>query len=170
MLGFVIGLFYSNAAEWFVHKYLLHGAGRKKGTYWSFHFHDHHKAVRKSAGYDPAYAKPLWEAPSKAKEAWGLVSSAIMISPVLVISPGFVFANWLHSAGYYVVHKKAHLDPEWAREWLPWHYDHHMGPDQDMNWCVTYPLFDHIMGTRRPWLGTDEELARRAEAKPSATA
>jgi len=162
ILGFAVGLVYSNAAEWVVHKYVLHGLGRKKGTHWSFHFHEHHKNVRKSGGYDPVYAKPMREAPAKSKEALGLIQGAILVSPVLLISPGFVFANWLHSAGYYVVHKKAHLDPEWAKKWLPWHVDHHMGPDQDMNWCVTYPLFDWIMGTRKPWLGTSAELESRA--------
>jgi len=27
---------------------------------------------------------------------------------------------------------------------------------------VTYPLFDWIMGTRKPWLGTSAELESRA--------
>ena len=35
-----------------------------------------------------------------------------------------------------------------AREHLPWHVDHHLGRNQDTNWCVTKPWFDYIMGTR----------------------
>ena len=57
------------------------------------------------------------------------------------------------------------MDPEWARENLPWHYDHHMGPNQDANWCVTRPWFDDLMGTREPYAGTEREsrdLAKRA--------
>jgi hypothetical protein len=23
-----------------------------------------------------------------------------------------------------------------------------MGPNQDANWCVSYPWFDHVLGTR----------------------
>jgi sterol desaturase/sphingolipid hydroxylase (fatty acid hydroxylase superfamily) len=34
-----------------------------------------------------------------------------------------------------------------------------MGKDQDSNWCVTFPLFDYILGTRRKYVGTDEERA-----------
>ena len=32
-----------------------------------------------------------------------------------------------------------------------------MGPDQDMNWCVTFPLWDYVMGTRVPYKGTEKE-------------
>ena len=45
-----------------------------------------------------------------------------------------------------------------------------MGPNQHANWCVTRPWFDHIMGTREPFVGTEQELqsatkrARRAPA------
>ena len=66
---------------------------------------------------------------------------------------------------YYRVHKRAHLDPEWAKVHLPWHYDHHMGPNQNANWCVTRPWFDHLMGTREPYLGTEraaQDAAKRA--------
>jgi hypothetical protein len=34
-----------------------------------------------------------------------------------------------------------------------------MGPDQDANWCVTHPFFDHLMGTRKVWLGTAAQRA-----------
>lgn len=46
------------------------------------------------------------------------------------------------------MHKKSHLDPEYARTRIPWHYDHHMNANQNANWCVTRPWFDYIMGTR----------------------
>ena len=38
-----------------------------------------------------------------------------------------------------------------ARKAIPWHYDHHMGKNQNMNWCVVHPLADLIMGTRRKY-------------------
>jgi sterol desaturase/sphingolipid hydroxylase (fatty acid hydroxylase superfamily) len=73
---------------------------------------------------------------------------------------------WTSIALYYRRHKRSHEDPGWAREHLRWHYDHHMGPDQDCNWCVTFPWFDHVMGTRVPYADTaretkDLERARR---------
>jgi sterol desaturase/sphingolipid hydroxylase (fatty acid hydroxylase superfamily) len=78
----------------------------------------------------------------------------------------FVGTVWYAAINYYRVHKRAHLDPAWARTNLPWHYDHHMGPEQDANWCVTRPWFDDLLGTRRPYLGTDK--ATRDEARRQA--
>jgi hypothetical protein len=37
-----------------------------------------------------------------------------------------------------------------------------MGKDQDKNWCVSWPWFDWIMGTREKYVGTERE--RRVEA------
>mgnify|MGYP007089505962 CR=1 FL=1 len=51
----------------------------------------------------------------------------------------------------YFIHKKSHLDPEWCKEKLPWHYDHHMGKNQNTNWCVVHPLADYLMGTRKKY-------------------
>ncbi len=168
MIGFALGVLASNATEWLVHKYILHGTGKNKKSYWSFHFHEHHKNVRKNGGVDPMYARPLNESPSKAKEAIGLIGGALLATPLLPIAPGFVLGSWANTAAYYALHRKAHLDPAWAREWLPWHVDHHMGPNQDANWCVTFPLFDWIMGTREPWVGTEaerESLARKQSTR-----
>jgi hypothetical protein len=36
-----------------------------------------------------------------------------------------------------------------------------MALDQDANWCVTWPWFDWILGTRVKYLGTEKELADR---------
>jgi hypothetical protein len=51
-----------------------------------------------------------------------------------------------------------------------------MGPDQEANWCVTRPWMDHVMGTRKPYVGTPAEArdqarrARVAEARRAALA
>ena len=94
------------------------------------------------------------------------MAGAVAIAPLFPIAPFFVGTLWYSSANYYRKHKRSHLDPAWAREHLPWHYDHHMGPHQDANWCVTRPWFDRLLGTRTPYLGTDKAVrdeARRAQ-------
>ena len=55
---------------------------------------------------------------------------------------------WYAGFNYFYKHRRSHLDPEWAKQNLKHHYDHHMGRDQDANWCVTQPWFDYLMGTR----------------------
>jgi sterol desaturase/sphingolipid hydroxylase (fatty acid hydroxylase superfamily) len=90
----------------------------------------------------------------------------VVLVPLIPVAPFFVGTMWYSAANYYVKHRRSHLDVEWAKEHLPWHYDHHMGPNQNANWCVTHPFFDHVMGTREPYLGSERELRsreRRAE-------
>ena len=176
MIGIPLGLAYANAFEWLMHKYGLHGLGRNKKSFWSFHWHDHHKAARQNDMRDPAYEEKLFTAWNpQTKEVVSLIAGGLVHLPLLPVAPFFVGTVWYSSIKYYHVHKKAHLDPEWAKEHLPWHYDHHMAPDQDCNWCVTKPWTDVVLGTRKKWFGTDEEkearkqreafLRRRAEAE-----
>jgi len=96
-----------------------------------------------------------WNAQSK--EAISLAGAALVVSPLLPIAPGFTLGMYTSLVNYYFVHKKSHMNPEWGYKYLPWHYDHHMGPDQDQNWCVTFPLWDYIMGTRVHYAGTERE-------------
>ena len=44
MLGIPLGLLYANASEWLIHHYVLHGLGKKKRSFWSFHWGEHHRA------------------------------------------------------------------------------------------------------------------------------
>jgi sterol desaturase/sphingolipid hydroxylase (fatty acid hydroxylase superfamily) len=161
MLGIPIALAVSNATEWVIHKYVLHGQGRVRGTFWSFHWHEHHRNARANGFVDPDYERSLFGWNAQAKEALGLLGGALLVTPLFPVAPFFVLTSYYTSFRYYRVHKRAHQDPDWAREHLPWHYDHHMGPNQDANWCVTHPWFDRVMGTREPYAGTDRERADR---------
>jgi hypothetical protein len=164
MIGIPLGLLYANANEWVIHKYLLHGRGRDKKSFWSFHWHDHHKTVRQLDHEDPMYRNKLfasWD--PQTKEVAALLAGAVVHAPLLPVAPFFVGAVWFSAFNYYRVHKKSHLDIEWAKEHLPWHWDHHMGPNQDANWCVTHPFFDWVMGTRKKYLNTPEEIAARPQ-------
>lgn len=157
MLGIPLGLIAANATEWLVHKHVLHGTGREKSSFWSFHWHEHHRACRRSEMRDEHYEQPVVGNHSQGKEAAALVVASAALLPLVPVAPFFVGTLWYSAINYYRVHKRSHLDPEWSRENLPWHYDHHMGPDQDANWCVTKPWFDDLMGTRKPYVGTLRE-------------
>ena len=56
MIGIPLGLLAANATEWVVHKYVLHGLGKKKSSFWSFHWHEHHAESRTNVMRDPHYA------------------------------------------------------------------------------------------------------------------
>ena len=164
MLGFPLGLLYANAGEWFLHKHVLHGRGKRKASFFSYHWHEHHREARRSALYDKNYERFVFGWNAQGKEAAAVLGLALLHLPLLPVAPFFTAAVWYSAWRYHTVHKRAHLDPVWAREHVPWHADHHLGPNQHANWCVTWPFFDIIMGTNEPYVGTDLEAAdmRRA--------
>ena len=162
MIGIPLGLLVANAGEWLIHKHILHGLGRDRKSFWSFHWHDHHAKARKAEMVDDQYTRPLWEPwEPQTKEAIALAGLSLAHLPLFPLAPFYVGTIWYSALHYYRVHKRAHLDEEWAKEHLPWHYDHHMGRDQNANWCVTHPLFDELFGTRKRYAyngGVPQEL------------
>lgn len=168
MLGLPLGLLYANAGEWLIHRYLLHGLGANKKSVWAFHWYEHHRDSRTHAFRDDHYAGSLLDWGSGAKEAAALSLAALAHAPLFPVAPLFTSTVWFSIANYYRVHRRSHLDPDWAREHLPWHYDHHMGPNQHANWCVTWPWFDWLLGTREPYLGTEREARDAARRKERA--
>ena len=167
MLGIPLGLLYCNAAEWLIHKHVLHPAGRKKGSWFRFHWMEHHRECRLHDMKDEAYERSVFGDHAQGREALALTLGTLAHLPLFPVAPFFTATVVYGAVNYYRAHKRAHLDPAWGKENLPWHYDHHMAPDQDANWCVTKPFFDHLMGTRNPYVGTaDEQLAmQRREAR-----
>ena len=150
---FVGGLLVANAFEWAAHKYLLHGTPRKgkpryspspasMNSHWT-----HHRMVRKTQFADECYEQGLAHDRTRLELlSLGVVAGAMTL--LWPVSKGMVAASWYSAAHYFYVHQRAHLEPEWAKKRIPWHYDHHMNSNQDANWCVTRPWFDYVMGTR----------------------
>ena len=169
LLCIPVALVYANAMEWLIHKHLLHGVGKNKASFFSFHWHEHHREARRRNMFDPQYVRPLFTWSPQGKEALSVFGLALAHSVLLPIMPLFVLTVWFSAARYYFVHKRAHLDREWCRRNVPVHYDHHMGKDQNANWCVTAPWFDIIMGTRKVYTYDDEGhvIAEGAEPAPA---
>lgn len=151
----VVGILYANLAEWLIHKYVFHGRrlGKKKDSPFNHHWGEHHKTVRVTGGYDDTYSGK-WYKQMFSREAIELSLLSALHSPLFFIAPYFSMTISAWTIIYYAVHSQAHRNPEWAKKWAPWHWDHHMGKNQDANWCVTMPLMDHILGTRVYYYGT----------------
>ena len=143
VLGFVVG----SLVEWLAHRYVLHNFTIKQLSH--SHFKIHHRNSRKNECLDTDY---LRFPPTKYSSGLGEI---IMLSLLGFLVIPFAFLSlplWLgleaHIVLYYYMHRKFHLDPVWGKRWMRCHWDHHMGPNQNTNWGVTNPLFDHILGTR----------------------
>jgi sterol desaturase/sphingolipid hydroxylase (fatty acid hydroxylase superfamily) len=148
MIGVPLGLFYSNVVEWLVHKYLLHARGKKKGSWWGFHWREHHKNVRRYGMLDPDYQRPITDWNARGKEAAGIAVLCAAHLPLAPVAPYFTATVFYAGFNYLRKHRRAHRDPQWAMENMKWHVDHHLGKNQDANWCVTQPWFDRLVGTR----------------------
>jgi sterol desaturase/sphingolipid hydroxylase (fatty acid hydroxylase superfamily) len=146
--------------EWATHKYLLHDLGSNKASPLSFHFHTHHQKVRLNGGYDPDYEGPVWSTATQAREAIGLIAVGLAHLPLLGVAPFYTATVWYCLWRYRRDHRRAHLDPEWAREHLACHYDHHMG-DQWKNFGIGFEWFDRLRGTRLPYIGTEKDRTDR---------
>ena len=151
LIGFPVGLLIANGIEWQMHRF-IHRRGREKGKFWSFHVHAHHVTTRANGFTDPNCG------PRPRMLLW----SGLVALPLSFIVHGVSLGMLSGALLYWYIHHKAHRDPEFALRWIPWHVEHHMAPNQDENWCVTFPLFDWIMGTRVKYIGT----SREAELSP----
>lgn len=152
LISILAGLLFSNVFEWFAHKYVLHGTrttqGRKSPRPTSMKSHwAHHKLVRTGEFHDEGYLEGYqnWRVRNEVNSLLILCAATSLALPFW---PFFTLATWYSAGQYFRKHRKAHLDPAWGKQNLPWHYDHHMNANQDANWCVTRPWFDYLMGTR----------------------
>lgn len=166
MIGAPLGWVYGHVMEWGIHRYLLHGAAKKRGHPFSFHFHEHHRNSRSNRFQDPIYERSVFHWNGAGKEALALGIVTVAHLPLVTVAPWFTAAVVASSLSYHRVHKRSHQEPEWAKEHLPWHFDHHMAPNQDANFGVRRDWVDRLMGTRVPYLGT--EKAARDEARRAA--
>ncbi|WP_394753558.1 hypothetical protein [Crenothrix sp.] len=149
VMQFLLGLVYANAGEWFMHKYILHALGKNRHSFWAYHWYEHHAICAKNAMLDLGYQHlklSTWN--TQSKELVVLAAIVLMHWPMAELFPAFVAAIYLSLALYYYKHRRAHLDPVWARKHLRWHYEHHLGGNCSANWCVTWPWFDYLLGTR----------------------
>jgi len=139
LIQIFLGLIAANLYDWALHKYLLHEIGKNKKSFWSFHWKEHHSRCRKNNNYDSKVYM---------KEILSLQVFFLLHAYFLWNYPFLLATMGLYAVSYYVVHRYAHHNVEWGKKYLRWHYDHHMGRDQDKNWCVVMPLADYILGSR----------------------
>jgi len=145
----ILGLLYANAGEWLVHKYILHALGKNPHSFWAYHWHEHHAVCVKNAMFDPGYKTlrlNIWNAQTKKLAV--LAGIVLLHVPLFILLPLFTGVMYASLILYYYKHRKAHLDPVWGRRHLRWHYEHHLGENACANWCITWPWFDYLLGTR----------------------
>ncbi|HCA5184007.1 sterol desaturase family protein [Acinetobacter baumannii] len=148
MLGFPLGIFVANGLEWYFHKVWLHEFPTKYRNSPFFTHIAHHKRARLNNFHDEGYAESMFKNAEIYNEKTALIGLAGAATVFLPVAPFFTAGLYYGIWNYWRIHAKSHLDLEYAKNRIPWHYDHHMTSNQNANWCVTRPWFDYIMGTR----------------------
>ncbi|HEO1796672.1 sterol desaturase family protein [Acinetobacter baumannii] len=148
MLGFPLGIFVANGLEWYFHKVWLHEFPTKYRNSPFFTHIAHHKRARLNNFHDEGYAESMFKNAEIYNEKTALIGLAGAATVFLPVAPFFTAGLYYGIWNYWRIHAKSYLDPEYAKNRIPWHYDHHMTSNQNANWCVTRPWFDYIMGTR----------------------
>lgn len=148
MLGFPLGLLAANGFEWYAHKVWLHEFPMKHRNSPFFTHIAHHKRARLNGFHDEGYRESMFKNAEMYNEKSALIALAVVTTPLLPVAPFFTAGLYYGIWNYWKVHAKSHLDPEYAKKRIPWHFDHHMTSNQNANWCITKPWFDYIMGTR----------------------
>lgn len=145
--AFIIAAIFSNLVEWTTHKYILHGLGKNKNSWFHFHW-QHHHISRKHNFVDEDYKLGFFKSSAYRREVFSLIGILLANSWLYFIWPAMFFFCIFFSIVYFFCHSYSHINVEWCKKWLPHHFDHHMGKNQDKNWGVTSPLWDIILGTR----------------------
>lgn len=140
-----------NIGEWILHNVVLHKLGTKKDS--MFHYHwEHHNRCRKNNNFDHEYADMfhLRFSPMIRKELLIMTALTLVVSVPLYmfVWPALGIASAVGLWYYFFVHAFSHVNLAFGEIFLPWHWDHHMGRNQNQNWCVSFPWLDHILGTR----------------------
>ena len=143
VISVLLGFIYANFLDWGVHILLHKPKGKSR-----FKFHwKHHKLARKNQNKDPDYSKKLMH-----NETYLTLLGIALHVPLVFVNAPFACTAMAYGAFYMVIHRLTHTYVEFFKKWMPWHYEHHMGRNQNANWCVVCPLMDHIMNTRVKYL------------------
>jgi sterol desaturase/sphingolipid hydroxylase (fatty acid hydroxylase superfamily) len=79
-------------------------------------------------------------------EIIGLSIGVIVHLPLLFFFPFAYAALLIGTTQYYWMHRKSHIDVEWGKKKMPWHYAHHMAKNQHDNWGVRSNMIDNLVG------------------------
>lgn len=140
--GIFLGYAYSHVLEWFMHR-LLHFYGKKKDSLLSHHMRSHHKVSRINDYYEPEYSNVFFT-----QEAKFLLALAYIHLFLLPIMPLFYFSLIFNAYSYYRIHRKSHMNIKWTKQYLPWHYEHHMGKNPHKFWGVRSNFIDRMIAQK----------------------
>jgi hypothetical protein len=141
IIFFTLGIILGNISEYIIHKYILHDLGKSKKSFFSAHWHRHHRTARRNDFYDQNYKNIK----NNKLEIMQLIFLIALFFPLKYIHIFLFLGGCFNALMYFILHRYMHLNPLKAKKYFRWHWEHHMGKNQDENWCVTLPLTDFLL-------------------------
>ena len=140
LLQVIVAWFYGHVLEYFLHK-IMHDYKRFPFLF-KHHFSGHHKISRKNKMRDESYDNIFTK--TSLFEIIGLSIGIIIHLPIVFFFPFAYITLLIGIVQYYWMHRKSHIDVDWGKNVMPWHYDHHMALDQNKNWGVRSNMIDRL--------------------------
>lgn len=81
-----------------MHRYVLHGLGKRRESIWAYHWYEHHRVARHNNMFDPVYGEWPRRWDTLAKELLVLVIILLHL-PLLFLAPGYVTGMFLGLGG-----------------------------------------------------------------------
>ena len=134
---FLVGIILASFIEYFVHKRLFHGLGKKKKSIFAFHLREHHIIARKNNFVDKKLS---------AHEFIGIPALMILFFPIYFLSPALFYGVSLYAVAFVILHNLQHKYPQVTKKYFWWHWNHHM-KNQNKSWNVVLPIADILTGT-----------------------
>ena len=128
---------YMSFLEWSLHRWLLHNINGPFKT----HILDHHKYAAKNMIDSDYFTKYFGK-----NEFLGSIIISIIHLPIIYFTFYGYFTVIFYIILYFYFHRKSHINKDWAKKWLPWHYTHHC-VNVKKNFGIIHPLFDIIFFT-----------------------
>ena len=136
---FLLGLFYGNLLEYFIHRYVFHKLGKKKGSIFAYHLRGHHVLSKKQGFVDLTESKI---------ESIGLLLLIIIHVPLFFVNFPIWLGVTLYALAFKFIHGWQHKNPVITKKFMKWHWDHHM-KNPNENYGVVATWSDYLFGTRK---------------------
>jgi hypothetical protein len=133
LLGFLYGCLFEHV----FHRYIFHGFGKKKTSFFAFHLRSHHLNARRDEFRDVRFSL---------NEMIGVPFLALTHLPLYFISPILYFSICTYAIAFVIIHNICHRYPTFTKKYFWWHWNHHM-KNQNKSWGVVCPLIDILAGT-----------------------
>ena len=108
----IIGYMYGTWLEWALHKYILHGLGKNKKSWFNFHWYSHHKSCRKNKNFDIVHCRGVLSHTGNKRKAFKKICSYVKKGGYLIFGDTNKAGGFQNMLQRYILYKFSKNDEE----------------------------------------------------------